>query len=207
MLSFLATVIVITASGALTPGPLFVGTLIQSSKEGARAGVLVAVGHTIVELPLVFLLALGLINIGDHTQLKSIISLVGGITLIILGVLQVNSMFKSNPIHIQSIGKGWLHNSLILGVILTGLNPFFIMWWLTIGTTLIINALILAALWGVVIMYVAHVWMDYAWLTFIASLSRKGFSILGSRGYRIVIGSLGLLLIYFGINFISSALA
>ncbi|MCX8191562.1 MAG: hypothetical protein N3F06_01985, partial [Nitrososphaerales archaeon] len=66
---------------------------------------------------------------------------------------------------------------------------------------------ILATLWGVAIMYVAHVWMDYAWLTFIASLSRKGFSILGSRGYRIVIGSLGLLLIYFGINFISSALA
>ncbi|MEM2338985.1 MAG: LysE family transporter, partial [Nitrososphaerales archaeon] len=123
--------------------------------------------------------------------------------LIILGVLQIKDVLKSNSNYNQSSKLSLLNNPLLFGMILTGLNPFFIVWWFTIGSALIIDALILAALWGVAIMYIAHVWMDYAWLIFIASLSHKGFSILGSKVYRILIGALGLLLIYFGITFIT----
>lgn len=204
MLNFLTTVIIITASGALAPGPLSIGTIIQGSKKGARAGVFAAIGHTIIELPLVFLLALGLINLSKDA--KAVISAIGGVTLIILGVLQIKDVLKSNSDYTQSSKLSLINNPLLFGMILTGLNPFFIVWWFTIGSALIINALILAALWGVAIMYIAHVWMDYAWLIFIASLSHKGFSILGSKVYRILIGALGLLLIYFGITFITNLL-
>ncbi|HXX72712.1 MAG TPA: LysE family transporter [Candidatus Acidoferrales bacterium] len=58
---FILTVIVVTASGALAPGPLFFGLLTQGSKEGARAGFSCAVGHTLVELPLVLALSFGLL--------------------------------------------------------------------------------------------------------------------------------------------------
>ena len=63
---------------------------------------------------------------------------------------------------------------MILGVGLTGLNPFFIVWWLTVGLGLVVQAVEFGALLGVFIMYVSHVWMDYAWLTGTAHLAVRG---------------------------------
>jgi threonine/homoserine/homoserine lactone efflux protein len=63
--------------------------------------------------------------------------------------------------------------ALVLGVGLTALNPYFILWWLTVGLGLVVQAVELGALLGVLIMYVSHVWMDYAWLTGTAYLSAR----------------------------------
>lgn len=96
-------------------------------------------------------------------------------------------------------------SSLVLGLALTGLNPYFILWWLTIGSVLIVQALAFAALVGVLVMYVSHVWMDYAVLTMIAHLGKKGKAVVGSRGYKVVLIIFGLILIYYGATFVMGA--
>ena len=68
LLDFVATVVVVTASGALAPGPLSFGILMQGSKEGARSGFSCAIGHTLVEFPLVLASIIWLARGGKSTN-------------------------------------------------------------------------------------------------------------------------------------------
>jgi len=200
---FIITVIVVTASGALAPGPLFFGLLMHGSREGARAGFSCAIGHMLVEFPLVIALSLGLLAAASQPSIKFVIGLVGGVGLIGFGAAQICATVKSKP-ELGDVPKaGKLPaSSLVLGLALTALNPYFILWWLTIGSVLIVQALAFAAMIGVLIMYVSHVWMDYAYLTAIAHLGKRGRAIMGSRYYKLVLIGFGLVLIYYGSTFI-----
>ena len=57
---FLATVVLVSASGVLGPGPLFLASTLRATKRGTIAGIECAIGHTVVEFPLVLGLAIGL---------------------------------------------------------------------------------------------------------------------------------------------------
>ena len=74
------------------------------------------------------------------------------------------------------------------------------------GLGLVVQAVELGALLGVLIMYVSHVWMDYAWLTGTAYLSARGTMLIGGRGYRLLLLGLAAFLIYFGVGFIARSL-
>jgi threonine/homoserine/homoserine lactone efflux protein len=207
LFDFVATVVVVTASGALAPGPLFFGTVIHGTKDGARSGFSCAIGHTLVEFPLVLALALGLLAAASQPLIKEVIGVVGGIGLIAFGVLQIYQTLKSKaepnqPTRTKSLPA----SSFLLGLALTALNPYFILWWLTIGSVLIVQALAFAAIVGVLLMYVSHVWMDYAFLTALAHLAKKGRNIISSRYYKLVLLAFGLILIYYGGVFIEGAL-
>jgi threonine/homoserine/homoserine lactone efflux protein len=54
-------------------------------------------------------------------------------------------------------------------------------------------------------MYASHVWMDYAFLTAIAHLGKKGKAIVGSRYYKLVLIVFGLILAYYGATFVIDA--
>jgi len=56
-------------------------------------------------------------------------------------------------------------------------------------------------------MYAAHVWMDYAYLTTIAHLGKRGKAIIGSRYYKFVLIAFGLILVYYGSTFILNILS
>jgi threonine/homoserine/homoserine lactone efflux protein len=203
LISFIITVIVVTASGALAPGPLFFGLLTYGSKEGARAGFSCAIGHMLIELPLVLALSFGLLATASQPAIKYMIGTVGGIGLIGFGAVQIYDTVKNSPEFSDALRARSIHgSSLVLGLVLTGLNPYFILWWLTIGSVLIVQALAFATLAGVLIMYVSHVWMDYAYLTAIAHLGKRGRNIIGSRYYKLVLIAFGLILIYYGSTFI-----
>ena len=206
LLNLVAMVVVVTASGALAPGPLFFATIAHGAKSGAKSGLIFSAAHTIVEFSLVMALALGLLTIANEPIIKLIIGIVGGAALLIFGVLQIrDSLAKSNVPQSKEGGIS-SKNPLMLGLIFTGLNPYFIIWWLTLGTPLIIESLAFASIAGVIIMYIAHVWMDYAWLTSIAYLAKKGTNVLGSRGYRILMIIFSVALIYYGLYFLVTSL-
>ncbi len=203
---FIATVVVVTASGALAPGPLFFGLLMHGSKEGARAGFFAAIGHTLVEFPLVLALAMGLLAAASQPMIKGVIGVVGGAGLIGFGMMQIYRTLRSKPRTDEiPTTKSLPASSLVLGLALTGLNPYFILWWLTIGSILIVQALAFAAIFGVLVMYASHVWMDYAFLTAIAHLGKKGKGIINSRYYKLILIAFGLILAYYGVTFVIGA--
>lgn len=200
LISFVITVVLITASGALAPGPLFFQTISQGTRMGARSGLIFSIAHTVVEFSLIMLLAFGLLAVRNEVFVQNIIGILGGIVLIIFGLYQiVGSMKKKDIIEKHVVSS---HRLFFIGILFTMLNPYFIIWWLTVGSNLILIALEFAALAGVVFMFLCHVWMDYVWLTAISYFAKRGVNALGSKGYRILIGLFGVILIYFGILFL-----
>lgn len=197
-LEFGLTVIIVSTSGVLSPGPLFITNLLYGSKYGYKAGLKCSYGHTIVELPLILLLAFGVLSLEVFPSFKPAISIIGGITLMAFAIMQVLAAIrKKNQDAIKT-----RHGPLLMGIIFSALNPFFIIWWLTIGMKMITDALLLASMFGLAFMFLAHIWMDYAWLTSIAHMGRKGVSIIGNRYYSLLLLGLSVVLFYLGANFI-----
>lgn len=199
------TVILVTLSGALAPGPLFFATLSHGTRSGAKSGLTFAAGHTIIEFTLVMLLAGGLLAIASKTAVRTIIGTAGGIVLLAFGAAQIYRALRSRHEEHETRPEP-TRNLVFIGLALTGLNPFFIVWWLTAGAKLILMSLEFASLAGVVFMYVCHVWMDYVWLAGVAHFAKAGANVAGLKWYRFLMVLFGAILIYFGLTFIVGSL-
>jgi threonine/homoserine/homoserine lactone efflux protein len=166
-----------------------------------------SIAHSIIEFTLVMLLALGLLSVANAPAVRLIVGVAGGAALIVFGVMQIRSSLSNKTADEPKQGQGATRNLLLLGLALTGLNPYFIIWWLTIGANLIILALEFAGLGGVILMYVCHVWIDYAWLILVATFAERSTKILKLKWYRLLMAAFGAVLIYFGLSFLVNSLA
>lgn len=200
---FLATVILVSVSGVLGPGPLFLASTLRATRIGALSGLQCAIGHTIVEAPLVFGLAIGLSAVLNSTSVR-VIAIIGGSVLLVFAAVQFTQ--ASHKIELdKKLPAFWQKQpGVILGIVFTALNPFFILWWLTVGSVMISQALLLGAFGGVALMFGAHIWMDYAWLGGTATVAGRGRLLLG-KWYRWILIVFGGAMAYFGVTFILSA--
>ena len=205
-LNFAATVIILSASGALAPGPLFFVTVSHGIKSGTKSGILFSIAHSLVEFALVMLLALGLLSVANVPAVRLAVGVAGGAALIVFGAMQIRSSFSYKPEETKT-GQSATRNLFLIGLALTGLNPYFIVWWLTVGANLIFISLEFAGLAGVVFMFVCHVWVDYAWLILVSGFAKRSSKILRFKWYRILMTIFGLVLIYFGISFLIDSLS
>jgi threonine/homoserine/homoserine lactone efflux protein len=192
-------VVIVSASGVLSPGPLFVVTVTSSLRNGPWTGVKTSTGHALVEFPLVMVIAAGLSAVLWDRTVHLAIGLIGGAALVAFGLLGTVGALKRRgtealPSHSQALKYG----PLLAGALFTGLNPFFIAWWLTVGASLISRALELASFAGVVLLFASHIWMDYAWLTFVGYAAYKGFSVTGLGAVRYAELVLSLVLVFLG---------
>lgn len=204
-LNFAVTVVLISVSGALYPGPLFFVTISHGVKSGTKSGIIFSIAHSLVEFTLVMLLALGLLSVANEPTAMLVVGVAGGVALIVFGAIQIRGSFSYKADEPKA-GRGATRSLLLVGLALTGLNPYFIVWWLTIGANLIFIALEFASLAGVVFMYVCHVWVDYVWLILVAALAKRGAKILRFKWYRVLMAVFGLVLIYFGFSFLIDSL-
>lgn len=195
---FAVMVVTVSASGVLSPGPLFVGNITYGFKEGSKAGIKMALGHAIVELPLVIFIGIGILSLEFIPELKIGISILGAAGLFVFAGFQAKSIFSENMIKEKKITGG----AFFAGVILSITNPFFIIWWMTIGTKIISQALIFWSFEGILIMFLMHVWMDFVWLTIVAAFAAKSRMWIGKRGYKILMMIVCITLVYFGISFL-----
>lgn len=198
---FVIIVITISLSGVMSPGPLFAANVAYGLKGGIKSGLKMAYGHTVVELPLVVLLGIGAISLTTIPQFREIISILGAFSLFVFAGIQIKSTIKKPPIIFE--GK---HGPFLAGIILSGLNPFFLIWWFTIGFKLITDAIILYSFIGIGIMFAFHIWMDYAWICSVAFLSSKGRKVVSDKNYSIFVVVISGVLIYFGIVFLLQAI-
>ena len=198
LFSFLGLVIIISASGVMSPGPLFAANVMYGLREGKISGLKMAIGHTIVEFPLIIFLGIGFFSIEDVPEIRIAITILGAIGLFGFAALQIRSVTKKE----FSIETRSRQGPLVAGILLSALNPFFIIWWLTIGLVLISKSIESFGLFGIVILFLFHIWMDYLWLFTIASFSSRARNYLSKRNFKIIIVALSLILIYFGIDFL-----
>jgi threonine/homoserine/homoserine lactone efflux protein len=217
ILEFAGEVILLSTSGVLSPGPLFLTNLIYGSRQGSHAGIKIAYGHTIVELPLIIILALGLSNFSylhltSNENLK-IIGLIGGVSIALFSFIQIRSITKRNAFEsadtvsnknyffkINSKTKG----PIILGIIFSALNPFFLIWWSTVGLKLISDSIVLFGIvLGILCTFFFHIWMDYAWLMVTSYMISKGILILKTKFYYVLLLVLSIVLALNGLYIIA----
>ena len=197
-IEFAIIVIIISASGVMSPGPLFAANITHGLKHGSKAGIKIAIGHSLVELPLVILLGIGILSLEIFPEFREIISVLGAITLFVFACIQIKTVFNKNKKTRIKLNQG----PVVTGILLSGLNPFFIIWWLTIGLKLISDAMAIWAFAGILIVFVLHIWMDFVWLGATAFLISKSKKIISNTNYRVIILALSIILIYFGITFL-----
>lgn len=196
MLAALGTVIVMSLSGVMAPGPMFTMTLAKSLKS-PWAGVQVSLGHAVIEVPLILLVYFGLANLFQNEIVKLVLSVLGGGMLVWMAV----DLFRSRRKLAQE-GKDTRYNAFVGGILLSGLNPFFLVWWVTVGSLLLMNFLAAVGTWGLPLFVVVHWLCDLVWLSAVSLTIFKTHKFWGQGVQEWVFIILSLLLLYFGGQFI-----
>ena len=199
MLPFLLSLVVISLSGVMMPGPMFAVTVAKSYKS-QLAGTQIALGHAIVEIPLMLLIYFGFARFFQDELVQLILSVLGGAILIWLGA----SMFKARA-RVVEVGTDLPYNSVVAGVVTSALNPFFILWWATIGSKLIMDSLEFGTT-GFALLIPVHWLCDLVWLSFVSILVYKTKSLWGRKFQGGLFASCSLLLIGFGVWFLVSGI-
>jgi threonine/homoserine/homoserine lactone efflux protein len=192
---FLLSVAGISLTGAMLPGPMTAAT-IAKGYGNKNAGALIAVGHGVIELPLIAAIYLGVGHFLGLPLVVSIIYIAGGVALFYLGF----RMFRTAGDAPGEVG-GLPRNSIVTGIVVTATNPAFYVWWITIGAALITGAALFGVI-GVVLLAVVHWPSDLIWSEFLSLGTFKSRKWWTGRVPRIVFSVCALILIGFGVWFL-----
>ena len=157
---FLLSIVGISLTGVMLPGPMTAATIAKG--YGNRdAGALIAVGHGVVEVPLIVAIYFGF---------------------------------------------GQLVNSahVVTGIVLTGGNAAFYVWWATVGVALVAGAARFGVT-GLVLFTVVHWVCDLGWSEFLSASTFKSRRWWNRRVQKAVFTVCGLILGGFGVWFCVSA--
>ncbi len=199
MLPVLLSIIVISFSGVMMPGPMFAVTLAKSYRS-PWAGTRISLGHAVIEVPLILLIYFGFAQFFQNSLVQLVLSVVGSGMIIWLGV----SMFRARTEVVQK-GKDLPYSAFTAGILTSGLNPFFLLWWATIGSLLLMRFLDFGMA-GLGIFIIAHWLCDLAWLSFISVVVYKTHALWGRQFQSGLFIACSLLLVGFGLWFLVSGL-
>jgi len=196
--AFLIEAVLISLSGVMAPGPITAVTVSKGTKS-PHAGAIIALGHGIVEIPLMILILYGFGEILKIAYIKAIIGLLGGLFLLKMGLGLLQGI---KPAKIESSNNP--HSPLMAGIILSLANPYFLIWWATIGSILIFRSITFGLL-GFVIFMILHWFCDFFWCYFLSALSFKGGQFFGKRLQQVLFAICGVFLLFFSAKFIFDA--
>lgn len=204
IISLFITSFLVGFSGASAPGPLMTLVLAQSSMGGWKRALEIVSGHAILEGILVVFLLLGVQSILKTPIFIKSFSFLGSIFLIYMGITLFLSLIKSEiKISINSAPKNYSFNpSLILAGALTSLaNPYWLLWWLTIGVSFIAQAKSYLII-GILSFYIGHILSDYVWYIFMGIIG-QGLSLpFWRKIYSYILYFASFFLLGFGIYFL-----
>jgi threonine/homoserine/homoserine lactone efflux protein len=191
---------IIALSGALVPGPLFSITVAESAKRGASTGPLIIIGHGILEISLITLMILGITPFLTSPSAKTVISAIGGVVLIYMGYRLIKDARVARLFLTRGEEKRGLH-PVFTGIVGSVSNPYWSIWWVTIGLGYLVSSLKFGFL-GVVVFFIGHIMADLAWYSLISLAVAKGKKMMGDRGYRSLLYVCGVFLVFFGVWFL-----
>jgi threonine/homoserine/homoserine lactone efflux protein len=197
-LFFLFEAMLISLSGVMAPGPITAVTVGKGNKS-PHAGAMVAIGHGIVEFPLMISIFYGFGYLLNVFYVKAVIAFVGGLFLLVMGVDMFRSMkqYEVSP-------REYTHSPMVAGILLSLGNPYFLIWWATVGAALISRSVSFGLL-GFLIFAILHWLCDFLWYYFLSALSFRGGRFFGRRFQKIVFAMCGIFLLFFSGIFILDA--
>ena len=199
LILFLIQVVSISLSGVLAPGPITAVTVAAGARN-RWAGPLMALGHGIVEFPLMGVIVMGAGRFLETATARFWIGAIGGLFLLFMGgqmLWSLRSQATSDPVQLR-------RGPLVAGIVLTGGNPYFLVWWATVGLALATRARDLG-IWAFVLFALCHWLCDLVWLTILSFASFQGTRWFGPRVQRVIVSICGAALLLFGLWFLIDA--
>lgn len=191
MLPIILSVVIISLSGVMAPGPMFAVTLAKSYRS-PWAGALISLGHATIEVPLILLIYFGFAQFFQNNLVQFGLSIAGGGMIIWLGI----GMFRARTEVVRQ-GKDLPYNAFVAGILTSGFNPFFLVWWASIGSMLVMKFLDFGTS-GLTIFIIVHWFCDFAWLSLVSIFIYRTHSLWNRNFQEWLFIACSLLLVVFG---------
>lgn len=194
---------VVGLSGAVMPGPVLTATISEAAKYGRRAGPLIVVGHGILEITLLFALIHGLGAWLALDVVRGSLGVVGGLILVAFGIQMAATASRTaqDASNWQAESRRAIHGPVLAGSITTLSNPYWYLWWSTIGLSFAVESRAWGG-WGLTAFYGGHILSDLAWFSLVAMAVAGGRRLMSPVLYARIIRICGLLLIGMGVLFL-----
>jgi len=202
----------LSLSGVMSPGPISALALGEGASRGLRAGPLISTGHAMTEVVMVAALGVGLSQVLQHHLIAGIIGVAGGVFLLWMGYDITVGAWRGRLLSLeraQNPARGAARLGLVpVGALLTVFNPYWLLWWATVGSATMLKFLPYGLL-GVAVFYFSHIGLDYGWNTLLAAVGASGRRVMPAKLYRGLLMACGLFLvlmsgyfIWFGVGFL-----
>lgn len=192
---FLFEAALISLSGVMAPGPITTVSVGKGS-ESPHAGALVALGHAVIEIPLMIAVFYGTGQLLQRASVQAAIALVGGLFLLFMGLGMFRALGRED---VAMDGAG--SSPFVAGILLSVGNPYFLVWWITVGAALILRSLRFGVQ-GALAFGAVHWSCDLVWNYFLSALSYKGGQFFGRRFQKGLFLLCGVFLVFFSLKFI-----
>jgi len=184
-------------TGALAPGPTLVATVNAALAGNWTAGLRISCGHILAESVVFLLIILGLAGIAGPYM--NVIALMGGIALVVFGLM---TLLGSRTATLGAMPTGTVSSPYMAGLLTSAANPYFWIWWLSVGSALVIKTLEGGLLLAAVFM-IGHWCADTGWFTFVSTGVSRGKTVLPDATYHRIMAGCGIFLILFGMYYLA----
>jgi threonine/homoserine/homoserine lactone efflux protein len=186
-LSLLLTAVTLGFTAGISPGPLLALVVSETLKYGKNEGIKLAFVPFITDMPIVLISVLLLSRINDNSIVLGIISLIGAFFLLYLSygsifARDIPQAYEQKP---RSLGKGIIANFL---------SPHPYLFWIFIGSNLLLQAARINLMLAVLFIFLFYVCLVGS-KVIIAILTGKFRNILHSKAYLLTIRILGIILL------------
>ena len=186
------------------PGPLLAITISETARRGFWVGPKLILGHGILELSLVTALAVGLSEFLKGDLISAIIGLFGGSILLLMGLITLKKGREQVTIPTADSSVTGRSRMIVLSGILASIsNPYWFLWWVTLGTVYLLWSLQLGVV-GVASFFTGHILADLGWYALVAFIIATGRRVMNNLVYRGLLMMCGLALLVLGGYFIIS---
>jgi threonine/homoserine/homoserine lactone efflux protein len=200
-----STSLLVGYSGAMMPGPLLAVCIAEAAQRGFWTAPALVAGHGTLEIVLVAALTAGLGALLRRRSVGAAIAAVGGLVLLWMGQDIARAAWQGSVSLELAPGQGaGPAGPFIAGIVVSASNPYFILWWATVGASYVALARASGAA-GLAAFFSGHILADITWYLLIGFLVASGRRILDNTIYRGVLVLCGIFLIGLGIYFVYSA--
>lgn len=189
---------VIALSGAMVPGPVLSVTVSESVKRGFIAGPMIIFGHGILEVALIAIIFLGFADLIKNEKFLGVVGILGGGVLLWMSFKMLKEI-KHSETELIGNKKAW-GGPIVAGVVTSLANPYWIIWWMTIGLGYVLISFKFG-LTGLLVFFVGHISADLLWYSIVSFSVSRGKRHISGKIYTGIIGLCALMLIFFGISF------
>lgn len=184
------TAFMVGLSGAMSPGPYLTVTISRTLSKGRLSAFLMLVGHALLEAVLLLGFAFGLQHFLARASVVTSLGVIGGAVLLWMGTaLLLGAVRGTIAADLEAAEEESGIGPIAQGALVSISNPYWTLWWATIGVTLAAKGLAIGPV-GVLAFFVGHQLADITWYAFVILAVSKGRHLLSPAVYRTIIGQL-----------------